>query len=285
MERPNAKGANNFIVGLFVFMGLLVGAGFVVFMGGGTTLGGMVPVRTYFSDVRGLNIGAPVLIAGIQVGRVTEFRFEESSASGGRAGGILTVLSIYQNARSRVRKDSEASVTTMGMLGDKVIVISPGTQESPELGTTEILSSLQSKELSDYFAKGGGMVDSLNDVAAGLAILLKQLNSSGRIPQIIDNLDRISTQLATTTKNLNDPKKPLGSLITGDNDSLGVAAASLKTILKKIEKGEGTLGALVNDSSLHEDMRILLGGAKRSQSVKFLLRQAISSSDKSDTSK
>ncbi len=38
----------------------------------------------------------------------------------------------------------------------------------------------------------------------------------------------------------------------------------LEAVLKKVDKGEGTLGALINDPTLYEDMKLLLGGAKRS---------------------
>jgi hypothetical protein len=54
---------------------------------------------------------------------------------------------------------------------------------------------------------------------------------------------------------------------------------NLESITHKIDKGQGTLGALVNDTSLHEDLRVLLGGAKRSKIIRFVVKQAIQNSD------
>ena len=52
-----------------------------------------------------------------------------------------------------------------------------------------------------------------------------------------------------------------------------VAAAStrLDSILTKIDEGEGTLGALVNDPTVYEDIKILVGGARRSALVRSLI--------------
>jgi phospholipid/cholesterol/gamma-HCH transport system substrate-binding protein len=64
-------------------------------------------------------------------------------------------------------------------------------------------------------------------------------------------------------------------IVGGDKDKLAKSLARLDKILEKVEKGQGTLGALIHDSTLHEDMKVLLGGAKRSGTLRFLIRQAI----------
>jgi phospholipid/cholesterol/gamma-HCH transport system substrate-binding protein len=284
MERPNAKGANNFIVGLFVFIGLLVGAGFIVFMGGSTSFGGETHVKTIFKDVRGLNVGAPVYLAGIQIGRVSDFEFPDGHSNNvqddtGQA--IVTVLSIYKEHLSRIRADSEASISTMGVLGDKVIVISPGSKDAPPIKKGEFLASQQPRDIGDYFQKGGNLVNDLSQAAQNLSLMLEELHQDGKLRSTIANLEKSSKNLADLTQNLKDPKSGLGALIYGGpNDNLTPALKSLREILAKVDRGEGTLGALINDPSLHEDMRLLLGGAKRSQMVRFLIRQAIASGEK-----
>jgi len=54
----------------------------------------------------------------------------------------------------------------------------------------------------------------------------------------------------------------------------GSAAAHLDSILAKIDRGEGTLGLLVSDPSLYQELRGLLGGANRSLVVRSLIRLA-----------
>ena len=50
------------------------------------------------------------------------------------------------------------------------------------------------------------------------------------------------------------------------------AGARLNSILSKIDRGEGTLGLLVNDPTLYEDIKLLVGGANRSAVVRGMIR-------------
>jgi phospholipid/cholesterol/gamma-HCH transport system substrate-binding protein len=50
------------------------------------------------------------------------------------------------------------------------------------------------------------------------------------------------------------------------------AAARLESILAKVDAGEGTLGLLLNDPTVYEDLKVLLGGAERSLVVRSLIR-------------
>jgi len=264
MERPNARGANNFVVGMFVFIALLVGSGFVVFMGGSSLFGKEMKVGTVFEDVRGLNVGAPVFVSGIQVGRVSEISFPGDKApAAGASPTILVSVSVFSQFHDRIRKDSEASITTQGVLGDKVLVISPGSFEAGAVESGGNIASKKEKELSDYLAKGSNAVDDFAEIARNLNLLLRDVQGSGKVKSILANFEKATAQLAASTK-----------------DDLGPTLKSLRAILSKVERGEGTLGALINDSSLHEDLRTVLGGAKRSQVLRFLVRQAIANKDK-----
>jgi len=270
MEKSNAKASNNFLVGLFVFVALLVSAGFVVFMGGTARFASEVEFRTSFKDVRGLNVGAPIYMSGIQVGHVSGFELPPVAKSDSMGASVITVLAVSARYGDRVRRNSEAAITTMGMLGDKVVTISPGFADSPEIGKDDMLTAAAVKELSDYFAKGGNLVEELNKLAVNLNTLTEDLNADHRIARILANLEKTSANFSTLATRIDK----------STSDHLDPALKSLQSVLAKIDSGKGTLGALVNDPALHEDLRILLGGAKRSQMVRFLVREAIKNNEK-----
>jgi phospholipid/cholesterol/gamma-HCH transport system substrate-binding protein len=50
------------------------------------------------------------------------------------------------------------------------------------------------------------------------------------------------------------------------------AGANLNVVLEKVNRGEGTLGLLLNDPTLYEDLKLLVGGAQRSRVVRSLIR-------------
>jgi len=117
-------------VGIFVFaaLGMLAGAIFV--LGSRTQyFRPQYTLRAVFSNVGGLLEGAGVYLAGVQVGRVGELRFFEDVA----AQKVLVVLKIARNAQNRIRQDSVASIATAGLLGDKYIDITLGSENEPVL--------------------------------------------------------------------------------------------------------------------------------------------------------
>jgi phospholipid/cholesterol/gamma-HCH transport system substrate-binding protein len=279
MERPNNKGSHNFIVGLFVLIALLVSVGFIVFMGS-SVFSNEFRVRAMFKDVRGLNIGAPVFISGIQVGRVSNKTFPKQDNlqgyEGDAANKIMVVLTIYNDNKDRVKTDSVATITTMGVLGDKVVVVSPGEPGTPAVEANQWIGTEEPKEISDYMAEGGDLVSNLAKASAQLNMLLESLNRGGKMSSVVDNLESSTRSLATLLLALKKGDSTLGAMMVGgEKDKLSKSLARLDKILEKVEKGQGTLGALINDSTLHEDMKVLLGGAKRSGTMRFLIRQAI----------
>ena len=62
-------------------------------------------------------------------------------------------------------------------------------------------------------------------------------------------------------------------------NQLVTAGTRLNSILGKIDAGDGTLGLLVNDPSLYEDLTTLLGGAQRSLVIRSMVRMAVDSAD------
>ena len=112
--------------GLFVLAGILCLGYLSVTLGGMRVgSGGGYTVSAKFSDVGGLRAGAPVVIAGVQVGTVSEVGLEDYAAH------------VEMNVQSDVDlpKDCIASIHTEGLIGQKFVAISPGAaRESIEPG-------------------------------------------------------------------------------------------------------------------------------------------------------
>src|SRR3989304_3620622 len=75
-----------------------------------------------FRGVKGLRSGAPVWFTGVQIGSVKSISF---------TGDMITAaMKIDRDALAYLKKDSEASILTLGLLGDKYIEVSAGSKES-----------------------------------------------------------------------------------------------------------------------------------------------------------
>src|SRR5512139_674221 len=86
-----------------------------------------------FDDVKGLQRGAPVWFAGVQIGAVNSIQV----ISGEK---VKVATSIDKSALAYLKRDSRATILTLGLLGDKYVEMSPGSKEAEGLapgGTVE----------------------------------------------------------------------------------------------------------------------------------------------------
>ena len=79
-----------------------------------------VELKANFRDVGGLRKGAPVWLFGTEIGAVRGIDLNPTY-------GTVVTMSINRSALPYIRKDSNASVLTMGLLGDKYVEISAGS--------------------------------------------------------------------------------------------------------------------------------------------------------------
>ena len=265
MESPNSKGSSTLVVGLFAFVALIVGAGFVVFMGASGIFSSELRLTTIFKDARGLNVGAPVYLSGVDVGRVLGKSLPLEGEN-----GVVVSYSVDGRYSGRVRSTTSASISSAGMLGDKTLVLYEGEGGDLVKSGGEI-PSRDEEDLSAYIVKGGQALENIRKLTKSLAAIFADGKTAGKIEKILGNLEVASLNLKKNTEG--DWGKKLDHSLT-----------RLESVMTKIDKGQGTLGALVNDASLHEDLRILLGGAKRSKLVHFLVHQAIKNKEEKSAS-
>jgi phospholipid/cholesterol/gamma-HCH transport system substrate-binding protein len=202
-----------------------------------------------FSNIQGLIVGAPVSLAGLTVGRVNTIIFPEDP----REKTIKVELKIKKGVQKRIRKDSIASIQTMGLLGDKYVEISLGSPENKVLQDGDYIESAHPFDLFAYATKLEEAIDVINTILVDVREISSQVRGGKGLLHAI----------------LYDPAG--GELV----NNLSSAAKSADNIVKKVERGEGTLGGIINDPTVYEDLKVILGGAKRSTIIKALIRYTI----------
>ncbi|HKJ22664.1 MAG TPA: outer membrane lipid asymmetry maintenance protein MlaD [Gammaproteobacteria bacterium] len=112
------------VVGLFICLG--VAAIFILTLRvsnmGNLTGGSSYQVTALFQDIGGLKVGAPVTMAGVQIGRVSNIGFDQSRFE---AKVTISIKSRYD----QIPKDSNASIFTQGLLGEQYVSLTPGGSE------------------------------------------------------------------------------------------------------------------------------------------------------------
>lgn len=263
-----------------------------------------------FENVQGLLAGAPVWLAGKDVGRVDEIRFEPV----GSDWPVLVIMGIDVSVQDRIRMDSVASIGTIGVLGDAYVELTVGSAGEPMLRNADELRTLSPINLNLAVAKGGRALDSVADLAENLNRVVEGFNAdeggeraarglaaaSDLLIQVqegpgllhsliyteyegegIESIEHSLSLLENILSEVSDGQGILHTLIYDRSTDRSLvtqtmaAGARLNSILEKIDRGEGTLGLLVNDPSLYEELQQLLGGARRSVVLRSMVRMAV----------
>jgi phospholipid/cholesterol/gamma-HCH transport system substrate-binding protein len=135
-----------FLVGVFVLIGLAAVAYLTLKLGAGSLLGGdtyMLEAR--FTNTSGLNAGSNVVVAGVPVGRVEEIRVETTDYS--------AIVTLRVNSGLHLPTDSMASIKTTGLIGDKFISLSPGADETFLTPGTRITMTESAVDLEGLIGK------------------------------------------------------------------------------------------------------------------------------------
>jgi phospholipid/cholesterol/gamma-HCH transport system substrate-binding protein len=188
--------SQNFRLGLFIAITLAVLATGVFLIGSQESMFRRTySVRADFASVSGLAEGADVRVGGIRKGTVKKIQLPNRPD-----GKVVVLMNLEKETHDVVKLDSVASIRTEGMLGDKHVDISFGSQDAPALHGGETIASQPPLDVSDLFAKADQM--------------------------------------------LGTAQGALGNIQS--------ASANFSDISKKINGGQGTVGALVNDKTVYD---------------------------------
>jgi len=261
----------------------------------------------HYDNVGGLIPGAAVRLAGTRVGRVESVGFAERP---GGAPAVRVVLQVDREVQERIRGDSVAAIATVGLLGDQMVEISMGTSSAPVLADGAEIHTLSPFDLNVMVSRGSQALESVRQLAVNLDQVVGGFRAEDGGQKLSDTLAAVSelvlemrqgqgllhsliyepyqgSALADAEASLGSLERILRAIETGDGVLHSLvyeapteqdvvlqvleAGARMNQILGKIDRGEGTLGLLLNDPTLYEEVKRLVGGANRSTLVRSLV--------------
>ncbi len=218
-------------------------------------------VVTYFVNSAGLKTGAAVNLEGVTIGTVKSVTIDNSPAR--KLTPVKVVMKLNEKYSVGLKKDSKASLSTVGVLGDTVVDINSQFAVGPRLQDGDELKTLETPSLSDVVKASQGTIESLNVILAKVNVLVDDLQAGkGTIGQLIVNPDlynkanRTVDELMTLERNINAGKGSIGKLMTDDSlyNRLNDTAAKLQNIANNVDSGKGTAGMLLKDDSLYKNL-------------------------------
>lgn len=247
-------------VGLFLALGLIVLVVSVFMLGANKSVfQNSYRISTYFDSVQGLNNGAVVSLAGVKIGNVESIDYDDEKNL------VRVIFLMDASYAKKTKSDSIVEIRTQGALGDKFLYIKPGISGTPLENRGE-LKSEYGNDLLAVLNKRGNESEKLFDTIHNLNLIVKGLAEQNKLPSLINKLDQAAG-------NLNDSSVKIKQALAGNK--LEHSMTKMENILDKIDSGQGTLGALINDRSLHDRLKSILGAGQKQQQVKSIIKSSV----------
>jgi len=256
-------------VGLFLIIATVIFVFGMMWLRGKSLRSGEL-VETTFSDVAGLKVGDPIRTSGVAVGQIKDIRLL-------RPGQVLVLMDL--KGGQRPRSDARAVVRSLDLFGAQFLDYDPGVAAEPlaagavipgerEQSVAELVSGLtgpgrQALSNAGQFLSPQNATE-LHDLLVDARRAVAQLGNSTEGPSreatsalaslrdLMQQLDQLvgSTSAQQTVDNMRDATRNLVQVTA----TLQRTSGSLDSILLKINTGRGSIGRMVNDTTLVTDL-------------------------------
>jgi phospholipid/cholesterol/gamma-HCH transport system substrate-binding protein len=254
MNRAKALTWTELRVGVVALVSLVVLAVTIVYVGSG---GGSPWARKYelnalMSDINGLKPGAPVRVGGLEVGTVEKVDFDKK-------GEMVEVeMRLDRRVQPRVTTKSQATLGSLGLLGEKAVDITPSTEGAP-IEDGGYISAVAEDPFKGLISETSQSTSHLRRILARMDAGEGTLGKTLRDEELYNRMVDVSARLQGVMGKLESPSGPLGRLVNDAQMSRQLASSvrGIETIVARVEEGKGPLGALSRDEQLVADLKSL----------------------------
>ncbi|REC79288.1 MCE family protein [Chryseobacterium elymi] len=238
------ESSNNWKLGIFVTAGILLFITAIYFIGVNRNLfGSNFVLRSEFKNVSGLKQGSNVRLSGINIGTVNKIDFISDSL-------VLVRLLIRKDVQKYIKTDAVASIASDGLMGDKILIISPGTTSTTMVKDNDIITSYKTIEIDDLFSSVKQSADNAKAITDELVEFSAKMNNknslltkimtnkdfAARIDRTIENLQISSQELAKFTPKLNNKNGTVAKIFTDKkwSDNIETSISNLQNSSREI---------------------------------------------------
>lgn len=224
-------------------------------------------VQSHFRTVEGLRSGALVTINGIKVGTVSRVQLRMSPDSGSY---VHVAMKIANDYRDFIRTTTVATVTSTGLIGEKIVELRTGDPTAPVARNGALLPSLEPTNYTAIFDQAKQVVMNTENITASLdTLFLRFRRGEGTLGKFLTD-DEVYVGLArvagATEKTMTDVASSLSSVTNTLNRAMtnvdGITVETRK-LVNDISSGKGSLGALLYDRSVYDSLEQVLATLDR----------------------
>jgi phospholipid/cholesterol/gamma-HCH transport system substrate-binding protein len=222
----------------------------------------------FLPDANGLREGGSVMVAGQLAGTVKKIEFLPVDADTTR--NLRLTLAVDAGVREQIRRDSRGKLRTLGLLGDKVFDITPGTPRFQPLRNGDTVTVVPTLDYEAVIAQASGAVNDLVSLTKDMRVITGGLvKGEGTVGQLLTNralydqlngtLSRANTMLAR----LQNPNGSVGRMLDDPTlyNRLVDVIGSTDSLVIALSSSRGSAGLLLRDTTLYHNLVGITTGA------------------------
>jgi phospholipid/cholesterol/gamma-HCH transport system substrate-binding protein len=258
-------------VGLTVLVASIT-LGILIFLMSGT--GGLfsrkIILRTYFDNANGLRVGAPVRLAGVDIGNVTNIEVVQDASK--RLTPVEVTMKVNTAFGFNLRKDSLTLLSTAGVLGETYIDIDSSQSKAPQARNGDVLPSRDVPDFSDMVRSGQSTLQNMDALLKRLdrivAFVESGQGSVGMLiydPTLYNRLNSTVNEFQGLVNQVAQGKGTLGKLFSDEElyQKVNGTVDRLNAVIDDLNAGKGSAGKFLKDPALYNSANDTIANVKK----------------------
>ena len=248
-------------VGVLAVGGMIILAVLIVLITGNTHLfESKAKIYTYLNDAAALQVGAPVNLDGIPIGKVSTITL---SGSKDPRRLVRIEMEVPEKRLTDIPLDSVSSISAANVLGTKYINIKSGKGETAVRPGQEI-PSLNTAEFEDVVQQGYAILTSLQGIITRIDRIVGIVESgNGSIGKLLvdetlyNKVVKIVDEAQKITEAFASDQGTIGKLVYSSEmyDNVKGSLARIDTVLQGLQEGQGTAGKFLKDPVVYNEIQ------------------------------
>jgi len=227
-------------------------------------------VYSIFPNVSGLTQGNSVQFAGINVGTIQSIEIIATDK-------VRVNMNIVSDVKQFIKKDSEASINSDGLVGNKVLAITSGSVNSPSIEDGDSVHSITPVSIGDIVKNLNESTKGAEQISKDLAEIVSKVNNGeGTLGKLINNsdifnsLDSLMNSFSGSSANINKILAQASTtieLVTNDirklQGSIDTITRNVSGITTKINSSQSLVGTLLTDTVFANNIKGVLTNANQ----------------------
>lgn len=254
------------ILGLFIVVGAVLFIVAIFIIGSKENLfTDTFILHSEFETVSGLNEGNSVRFAGINVGTVDKIEIQGSKK-------VIVTMTIESGVKQYIKKDSEVTIGSEGLVGNKIITISGGTASQSSVENNDYLKSIKPVDIGDILNTLNESTKETEKIAKEITDIVTKVNDGkGTLGQLVNNeslyysIDSTMKSFASYAGTINqllyktsNAVDQVSDDITDFTHQVRLITNDIKSITHQINSSESLIGTLLTDTVFANNLKQII---------------------------